>query len=480
MSPNEILASFYRSGGEQTHLLSQQAYKSTSLEGTWDLDVIEGELPSDLVGQLLRVGPGFKSNHEHRLNHFFDGDAYYNKFQFDGRQVQLQAGFIDTPERKEELRRKKMVYDDFGTEAPRRTRKRKNNPNINLIKWRDGFLALSEGGHPSLLDQETLKFQEHHNFLETLPKNTGFTAHPKYDPSTGKSYGFGIKQNASQALVVFEMDPLTGKLDELASIDQSHVFMVHDMMITENYLLFFMGSVYFKLMNIVLDRGSLADALTYDSSLRSQLIVIPKKRLGPGAVKRIKLPPCTVFHHGNAYEEGDRLIFDSFITRDGSLLELIKNWHDRPNTSIDTPTLTRFEVDMKKEYMISAKSVLDNHDFPVFNKAYTGKKSRYLYSVGMGTQEDLMAFASLTKFDAETKQSIHYQVGPGEAIGESIFEARVGATAEDDGYLLAPIYRSDSDKSALDIVDAKTMRRLCRLDMKNYFPLGFHGNFYRH
>ena len=101
---------------------------------------------------------------------------------------QAQSRFIATPERVQETAAGKMLYNEFGTAAPSKDGPGpggKNQPSINVISWDGRLLGLSEGGHPSAVDPDTLAFQGHWDFHGTLPKDVSFTAHPKFDPVTG-------------------------------------------------------------------------------------------------------------------------------------------------------------------------------------------------------------------------------------------------------------------------------------------------------
>ena len=121
-----------------------------------------------------------------------------------------------------------MIYDEFGTEAPKNTYKRKNQPNINLIKWNENYYALSEGGAPSLLNNKNLSFDKFEYFNKKLKKNIGLSAHPKLDPQTGDHYTFGIEQGMSKAIVVYKLDKTSGKLIQLYRLKQKRIFMIDD------------------------------------------------------------------------------------------------------------------------------------------------------------------------------------------------------------------------------------------------------------
>jgi all-trans-8'-apo-beta-carotenal 15,15'-oxygenase len=91
----------------------------------------------------------------------------------------ISARFIETTEREEEIAAGRMLYNEFGTVARPPRRGEKKQPSI-VIRWDGHLLALSEGGHPSDVDPETLAFQVYWDFHGTLPADGSFTAHPKH------------------------------------------------------------------------------------------------------------------------------------------------------------------------------------------------------------------------------------------------------------------------------------------------------------
>ncbi len=458
------------------HHLSRKAYKNVTEEGTWQLNHIDGTLPN-LNGEVLRVGPGIKNNFGHKLRHFFDGDAFLNQIIISQNGVQLKAQFIQTPQRMKEQRKKQMLFDEFGTEAPKNTYKRKNQPNINLIKWNEHYLALSEGGAPSLLHTGSLDFRKFEYFNGKLKKNIGMSAHPKIDPISGNLYTFGIEQGLSKALVVYELNKSSGELKVLYRLKQKHIYMIHDMMITENHIIFLIPPAYFKIMDIVFDKGSLADAIEYDPKLGTTLLILDKK--GKSNPIEKKLPPGLVFHNSNAYEENDSIYFDSFIAEDHSLLNTISNWKldKKEKSNTKTPQLNSYEFNLASRTLHKKSTNLGHHDFPIFNGAYTTKKNRYLYCAKLGPAHDLIAMSGTSKYDKEKDTLLTYETNSSELFGEPIY-AQGDNILEDDGYLLVPGYNADKDESFLEIINAIDMSFQARIWYDRYLPLGFHGNFY--
>ena len=456
--------------------LSLRAYRSVSVSGRWQLDDIEGRVPPEINGRLIRVGPGLKENHQTQLQHFFDGDAYLQCLEFKDGRVSLQAEFIETPERVQEKKAGKMLYNEFGTMAPKRTRKLRNQPNISIIPWRGNYLALSEGGHPVLLKGDDLSYIEQHDFNGTLPSNVSFTAHPKIDPTTGDGIAFGIAQGLSMAIIVYRMNVQTGELEELYNLAQTKVFMIHDFLVSENHIVFIIPPAYFKISDIIFNRGSMANALTYDSNLGTRLIVLEKVKGGIRSEHR--LPSSLTFHHGNMFEEDGVLSFTTFQADNASLLGHISKWHEEPKKGLKKPNAFQWEFDLKSHQIVSKKRLASAHDFPFYNPEYLGKKNQFLYCAQMGTENDPMQFIGVSKLDINQGVIGAYHASAGETFGEPVYFDPNSKT-KDSGYLFVPGYSTGRDLSFVDILEARVMERSARVWLGNYFPVGFHGHFHQ-
>jgi all-trans-8'-apo-beta-carotenal 15,15'-oxygenase len=471
LNPWELLA---KSKTSTPTRLSWLAYRTTSQEGSWTLTDIEGQIPSELQGQYFKIGPGTKDIFGHELNHFFDGDAYVSRFTFSEQRVELLAQFIQSPQRMLEQTTGQMLYHEFGTAAPSRTQKgRKNQTNINLIPWDNSILALSEGGHPAALDATTLEFKSFSNFRGTLPKDVSFSAHPKFDPISGDGYAFGIHQGFSRALKVFRMNAQTQAMEELYSLNQSKVWMIHDMAMTENHLVFLIPPVFFKLTDLVLGREPLAGALQYDARLGSRLLILDKK--GEAKPVEIKLPSSVVFHHGNATLTGDVLVLQTFLAPDAAMLNLCKEWSNPNWPAATNSSLHELTVNIATGEILRNEKLLESHDFPIFNTKYAGLKSRYIYAAGAGRPEDAMGFDRITKYDFQ-QRSFQSMLMPASRIcGEALYIPRPSAQAEDDGWLAYLGYDVDRDESFLELLDARDMTFVARIWAGLYLPQGFHG-----
>lgn len=451
-------------------------------EGAWQLTRIEGKIPKNLNGALVRVCPGQKENFGVTMRHLFDGDAYVSRWNFRDGRAALIAKFVNTPQRAEEQAMRQMLYGEFGTMRPappadyKRKYGGKNQPSVNVIRWDGKFLGLSEGAHPTAINPETLAYEGEWDFYGTLPKDLSFTAHPKFDPATGEGFTFGIKKGAGLTLTVFRMEK-TGKLAQIAAIPQREMFMIHDVALSENHLIFVIPPVKYDLPTLMSGRATAADALRYGEREPTRILIVRKD--GAGAPVWIEQPAAMVFHHGNAFEKNGKLIFDSILTPDDSVLRTLHSISQDKIPASTSNRLTRFTVDLGSGKLESRIELGTNHEFPRFNDRLAGREAQILYTAA-AEANGFLESAAIMRHNLQTGASKKVSAGPGRIFGEPVFVPRFAGTAsETDGWLLAQGYDARRHETFLEIRDAATMDFAARVWTQNYIPLGFHGNFYR-
>jgi all-trans-8'-apo-beta-carotenal 15,15'-oxygenase len=460
--------------------LSWLAFRTPTAEGAWALTKVEGRVPKELNGTLYRVAPGQKDNHGILLKHLFDGDAFVSAYTFRDGKVSLKARFVDLPERTEELKAGKMLYSEFGTmapsnvtAAPRRTGK--NQPNVNIIYWDGRLLGLSEGGHPTAIDPQTLQYQNRWNYYGTLPASVPHTAHPKFDPTTGVGYCFGVEQGASFALTVFRMEK-DGKLAKLYSVPLGGYHMVHDMLMSKEHLIFVVPPVKYNLGQLFSGKVSVADAVQYFEKEPTRYIILKKDGTGKPVV--ITQPSSMVFHHGNAYEENGKIVIDSCLSSDGTILNALYSWDKDALPKFAEPNLTRLTLDPVKGVVESRTELEESQEFPRFDSRQGGASARYLYTLESKEKEDFFVLPTLVRHDLQKGVCKRIDAGKGRTFGEPVFVSHLTKAGEERGWILMQGYDGTRDENFLDIRDAETLGLEARVWTGNHFPLGFHGNFY--
>ena len=465
---------------ENKRSLNYLANRTAGAEGNWELKKIEGKVPKALNGTLIRTAPGQKETFGVPLQHLFDGDAYLSKLTFREGNVALQARFLDTPQRLEEQQMKRMLYPEVGTIPPplpegyNRKSRGKNQPSVNIIQWDGRYLGLSEGGPPVEIDPTTLAYKSEWNFYGTLPGDVPFTAHPKFDPVTGEGYAYGIKRGMGLALTVFRMEK-DGKLKQLFLLPQPQYFMVHDMLLSKDHIIFVMPPVWVEIGKMMSGKVAAFQALRFGADLPTKIVILRKD--GTGQPITINQPANMVFHNGNAFEKDGKLQFDSILSPDGSVLQAVGSFDaDKPVPT--TPNhLTRIEIDLAKGELVSRNELEAEVEFPRFDERRGGTEARYLYTAGFnGGNPDAN---SIVKHDLQRRTCKKVEPNKGRTYAEPVFVPHPGKNTEEQGWLLTLGYDGANDQTFLEIRDAGTMDFQARVWTGIHYPLGFHGNFYK-
>jgi all-trans-8'-apo-beta-carotenal 15,15'-oxygenase len=466
--------------GGKNQRLGWLAHRTAGAEGFWRLSDVEGEVPKNLAGTLYRICPGQKENHGVALRHLFDGDAFICGYSFLDGQVTLRSRFVETPQRQEELKAGRMLYPEFGTPPPHAPEGwtpmpgGKNQPSVNVIAWDGYLLGLSEGGHPTAIDPRTLSYQGSWDFHGTLPADIPFTAHPRFDPETGEGFGFGLLKGPSMALTVFRME-VNGRLTQLYSLPQKAYFMVHDMLLTKEDIVFVIPPVRYDLSAIFSGKAVPAEALRYYPEESMRILVLDRK--GRKDPVTFEWPAHMVFHHGNAFRRDGKIIIDSVLNPDGRVLEAIYPWREETFQQTFKTRVSRFVLDPIRGRIESHRVLATDQEFPRFDLRRCGQDVRFLYTLEFKNPGDPLSAGSFARHDLHRDVTESVEAGKGRALGEVIFVPHPGENEEARGWLLMQGYDAFRDENYLEIRDAGSLDFTARIWAGQHFPLGFHGNF---
>jgi all-trans-8'-apo-beta-carotenal 15,15'-oxygenase len=468
--------------------ISQLAHRGTTAEGSWEVTDIEGRLPADLRGTLLRNGPGSKSVGGRALSHFFDGDALVTSLRLEGsNRVFARSRFVATPERAKEQLLGRMLYHEFGTAADARwVHGYKKSPSISLLPLPDRLLAFSEADRPIALDPADLATRGTWNFGGTLRYGTSFTAHPKTDPVTGAIYAYGInivgvRRVFSPLLRAFRMAPDGSRLTLIASVPLSGFSPIHDMMITDNYLVFVICPLTIGLVGLLTRRRSVADAMEYDSSKPLRIVVVRKDGSAP-PIEMTSAPAATIFHHVNAYETdgGRRIVFHSMTHDNATVLDVMRAWAAPERPALPRQWVTRFELDLVRKRVVGRHTLSDGvpGDFPCIDARRVSSRVRFVHALeSPPAADDPLDFNWLACWDLETRSVTRLEAGPGRTLGEPVFVPHPDGQEESEGWLLLLGYDSRRDETFLEVREAISLEFKARVWLGRHIPLGFHGTF---
>ena len=449
---------------KKSNKLSYLAHRSTDVQGEKTLTEIEGRVPAEIGGQILRLAPGRKEVFGEKLAHLFDGDPYLSCVDFSGDSIKWSGMFIQTPKVIREAKENKMVYTEFGTDAPGFRNDHKFSPNVNVIPYQDKLLLLSESSLPTGVSRGSWSYLGFQDFSGNWPDNLNFTAHPKLDTNRNKLYAYGIKQALGLDLMVYEIDPQQDKAKLLYSQKQKKAHVIHDMLMTENYLILVIPPLYIDWTDLAFSKKPIAQALRYDEKLKTKILILSKK---PDVTPiEIVTDPFMCFHHGNAFEKNGQIIFDSFVAKDASIFSAMGAWRSSELPKVELPALTRFVLSLEDRKIVSMEKHVDACDLPALDLARLGLEQESIYMTRILDETDPLVAQAVAKYNFSNRELSIYAQTDKEVYGEPLLHDR---------WMFVQGYSQSKDQSFLDILSAESMLQEARLWYGHYQPLGFHG-----
>ena len=226
---------------EETEVTSQYLegnYKPTLSEITAeDLEVI-GEIPADLKGNFLRVGPNPYYVPDISKYHIFDGDGMIHGVHLRDGKATYRNRFVDSAGLREEREKGEWIYPGMNMMGEYIARGEmpasKNTGNTAMVYHNGQLFALMEGATPYAISLPDLTTGGEHDFEGTLTHN--FTAHPKVDVESGEMMTFGY--SPMPPFLTYSVVSPEGKAVHTKEITMPKGVMMHDCGITENYTIF--------------------------------------------------------------------------------------------------------------------------------------------------------------------------------------------------------------------------------------------------
>ena len=414
---------------------------------------VRGEIPRELVGRLLRIGPNPVDPGEN--HHWFAGNGLVHGLRLrDGRAEWYHSRFV----------RDDQVCESRGwprTEGPRFHEDSTGLANTNVIGQAGKTYAIVEGGgFPMELSYE-LDTLRSSNFADSLVGP--FSAHPKRDPDTGELHAVGYFSGWDHLQhVVVSSD---GRVVRTEDVPVPGRPMVHDCAITRNYFIVLDFPVVYEEPETGQGQGG-GGYYRWKEDYGSRVGLLPRT----GSAKEIvwcEVENCFVFHPLNAYEQSDgRVVLD--VVRHPRMFASNLNVPDE-----GAPTLDRWLLDPNGGPVVESRISDHPQEFPRHDERLVGKPYRYGYCGATG-QAGL--FAGLLKHDLVTGQTLHRDDGPSKQYQEPVFVPCSENADEDDGWLMSYCHDAERNVAEVVILHAQDFLGdpLATIDLTVRVPFGFH------
>jgi carotenoid cleavage dioxygenase len=449
---------------EQDPFLAHEIFAPVEREVTAYHLPVEGEIPPELNGALIRNGPN--------ANPRMEGD--YNWFAGDGmvHGIDLQDGVARWYRNR--FVRTRNLAADLGTPVVEHPKFEEgthlaivpNSANINVIGFGDKVLALCETGLPHELTRELETVREY-DFGGTL--RTPMTSHPKIDPVSGELFGIGYSP-FEPWLVSHRVDPKTMQV-KTEPVDIRGPVMCHDMAITENYVVIPDQPFVF---DPSLLKGVHSFPFRYDADYGSRLGLIPRNGTAADIRWYEADEPLLFLHIMNCHDDGKYVHLDVCFYSDlmeGDYKIVVSRC--KP-TSFDRLTINTETGKISRETIANVAT-----DFPGIDERRTGRAYRYGYAVEWAPVPGaVLPTTRLAKFDVKTGTTEYHDFGPGRWAQEPVFVPAPNSKSDEEGWILTIVGEAGRDGSDLAIIDATRFSEpnptLVRLPAP--VPFGFHGS----
>ena len=439
---------------------------------------VEGKLPAALEGTLYRNGPGRLSVAGERYGHWFDGDGAVSAVRIEGGRAEGAARLVRTAGLEREERAGKRLFGGYGTPFARPVRElllgdSKNAANTSVLYWQERLFATCEAGKPHEIDTRDLA-----TVGESLLGGAlvgPFSAHPHRVPQRRATYNFGLGHGRRTQVDAYEL-PDDGPARRIASFPVEGARVLHDFAATERHLVFTFAPLYMSLVNVLLRRRKPIPSALWKEARGTEIVVVPIDQ--PDRIRRFRVDAFFLEHVVNAFEEGGKVMIDYTHYANADGLEefvggLLEGRVDAPLRS----EIRRAVVDPERETLSSEVVLPRAVELPRVSPRVEGSRHRFAYHVAAATSTTEAPFSRLLKHDQETGRLDVYDPGDRRYPGEGVFVPRPEGTAEDDGWLLSMVYDARTDRSRLEVLDARALGdgpvASCHFD--HAIPFGFHG-----
>ena len=421
-----------------------------------DLPVI-GELPRELNGRYLRNGPNPMAEVDEESHHWFIGDGMVQGICLrDGRAEWYRNRYVGSSM----LSAARGVPDIPG----RNWNNSPSGPNTNVGGFAGTTWAMVEaGGCPVELTHE-LETIGRNDFSGTLPG--AFTAHPKVDPATGEMHAMTYAWAEWLDHIQYVRVGTDGRVNRTVDIPLPGMSMVHDMSITERYVV-----VYDQPVLVDLDMAFSGRPFPFRwfDDYANRVGLMPREGTAADIVW-VDVPQGYVFHPLNAYDTADGNVVLDLCFYD----VMFRNDLSGPFGD-SLPRLVRWEVNPATRTV--SVTAIDEHvnEFPRHRGSLTGKPYRYGYCAQV---DPASMHWPTVKHDLVTGAREVFDHGPGRAAGEPVFVGRPGSTVEDDGWLVTFVHDGNNDSAEFVVIDAQDFARgyVAQVKLPQRVPFGFHGN----
>ena len=419
---------------------------------------VTGQIPAALDGRYIRIGPN-PMNPNPANHHWFIGDGMVHGVRIKDSQVLWYKNRW--------LRSNAVSAALHETPAPGIRNPRADTANTNVLGHAGKIWGLVEAGAKPVELGPDLETIAHNPFEATLQGS--FSAHPHLDPETGEMHAIcyeGEDQNIIRHVVV----GVDGKVRREEPIRVKHGPMIHDCMITKNYVIILDLPVTFSMKLLLAGH---AFPYAWNPGHEARVGLLPREGTNADVIW-CSVEPCAVFHPANAFETADGNVIMDVCAHD-TMFATSRVGPDSKNCAFE-----RWSINIAGHSVDRIVIDAESQEFPRSDERFIGKPYRYAFTTAL-PKDHLFASGAdtrLFKQDLDSGNREVHDFGPERHPGEFVFVPRSDDAAEGDGWLMGYVINMADDTTDFVILDALdfTAPPVASVHIPHRIPPGFHGN----
>ncbi|MBA3815179.1 MAG: carotenoid oxygenase family protein [Parachlamydiaceae bacterium] len=290
---------------------------------------VEGKFPDWLEGVLVRNSsiPIYQDGKQ--VSHEFDGLAMLHGFAFNKGEVFYTNRFLNSQQHDAVVNKGSSQYGGFATQ-PSFFQKVKdfftsssqwvNNASVNVFKYGNHYVALTEIPLPACFDLKTLNTLGSFNYQDTLPKGKCMeSAHPHLDASTNEIFNCIVEFGRQSYYIFYRMREGSPIREVIAKVPVDTPSYMHSFAMTEHYLILTEFPFFVSPIDLLIKNKPFIHNFTWQPEKGTRFLVIDRN--SGKVVSQAVTEPFFSFHHANAYEieNGNEVVIDIAAFSDISL-----------------------------------------------------------------------------------------------------------------------------------------------------------------